>query len=218
MRLNKELRTKIVENAYKASPIPEAKKALTARSVALAEKIRLDGLAAFNAGDLDTNLAVVEKEFAELLKRRGIPANFVPSSIFNRSSDVYVKLGEDSRTIYFSGVIYSENRSRDILVSPDGGIFSKKFYSPVRTEYPSDHEFTQELRSIISDAEDLIEQTKILRNTVQAAVDSFTTVEKLVEHWPECAPLIPKEASAASQPMPIASQTDTLNKLIGLPK
>jgi hypothetical protein len=218
MRLNKELRTKIVENAYKASPIPEAKKALTARSMALAENIRLDGLAAFNAGDLDTNLAVVEKEFSELLKRRGIPENFIPSSIFNRSSDVYVKLGEESRPIYFSGAIYSKNRSRDIVVSPDGYVFSKKFYSPVHMEYPSDHEFTQEFRSIISDAEDLIEQTKILRNTVQAAVDSFATVEKLVEHWPECATLIPKEVSAASQPMPIALQTDTLNKLIGLPK
>lgn len=42
--------------------------------------------------------------------------------------------------------------------------------------------------------------------------------EKLLEQWPEAKVLIPKEVEKANAPMPIALQTDTLNKLIGLPK
>lgn len=213
MRLNKELRTKIVENAYKASPIPEAKKALTARSMALAEKIRLASFK--DSVDLSDNFLALEAEFRALVKRRGIPEIYKPSYIiFDRNHGTYANLGENNVFIRLNGRI-EENRR--VLV--DSGDCPAKFIGKDgNLDYEADHEFTQEYRSIINDAKDLKTQAEVLLNTVQAAVDSFTTVEKLVEHWPECAPLIPKEVSAASQPMPIALQTDTLNKLIGLPK
>ena len=56
------------------------------------------------------------------------------------------------------------------------------------------------------------------RNTVAATLESFKTVEKLLEEWPEAKALIPKDVEAASKPMPLALQTDELNKLIGLTK
>ncbi|WNO24197.1 hypothetical protein Scuro_36 [Acinetobacter phage Scuro] len=219
MRLNKEIRQKIVDNAYKASPIPAAKKELTSRSVALSERVRLDSLQAFNAGDLDTNLATAEKEVIELLKRRGIPDNFIPSRIFSRDKEIYVGLGESKVTLYFNGMVYKNGRhSYGTIVDGDNWVGTQKFKSTQFMQYDADHEFTQEYRSICNDAKDLETKEKVLRETVKATLDSFYTTERLLEEWPEAKDLIPKEVEAAAKPMPLALQTEELNKLIGLPK
>lgn len=213
MRLNKELRTKIVENAYKASPIPEAEKALTARSMALAEKIRIYSFG--EKCDISENLEALRKELKLLMTKRIGEGAFKISEgdEFKKSTSKYVDFGEKEYVaIRLDGALESDVMGVSETISKWWG------HGGRRMKFAADHEFTQEYRSIINDAKDLKTQAEVLRNTVQAAVDSFTTVEKLVEHWPECAPLIPKEVSAASQPMPIALQTDTLNKLIGLPK
>ncbi|MFA2284800.1 Nmad5 family putative nucleotide modification protein, partial [Escherichia coli] len=49
-----------------------------------------------------------------------------------------------------------------------------------------------------------------------AALNSVTTVKRLIEVWPESKELLPKEADKASTALP-ALRVEDLNKMIGLP-
>ncbi|ELV4980379.1 hypothetical protein SHB81_000001, partial [Escherichia coli] len=51
---------------------------------------------------------------------------------------------------------------------------------------------------------------------VWAALNSVTTVKRLIEVWPESKELLPKEADKASTALP-ALRVEDLNKMIGLP-
>lgn len=213
MRLNKEIRESIVENAYTASDIPAAKKSLTARSVALAEKIRLASM----PKGLDDSLKAAEAEIKLILKKRGIPEDQVPSKIFSRSSYIGVYFGASGgcQWVHFNGGI--EHR-RAYVVTPDHSAMSNKFKGADGARYDDAHEFTIEYHAIRDDAIALRDREKIVRATVKSTVDKFNTVEKLVEMWPEASALIPKHIEKANAPMPIAIQVADLNAMIGLPK
>lgn len=217
MRLNKEIRQKIVDNAYKASPIPAAKKELTRRSMELSEKVRI---ASFGEhGDLTDKIKALEAEFKALVTRRGIPEGYkVKTAIRSRESGLYATLGEQEFVfLRFDGGISSRRSNAPYVVS---GQIDNKIVGHKQGEltFDANHEFTQEYRSICDTSLDLKSQEEVLRNTVIGALSGFNTVEKLLEEWPEAKDLIPKEVEAAAKPMPLALQTDELNKLIGLPK
>lgn len=218
MRLNKEIREKIVENAYKASSIPADKKALTERSMALAEKIRLASFGPY--GDLTDKFKALEAEFKLLLSKRDIPDGYdIETTMRPKSNQVYCKLGESFEHIRFDGQIGQYVDGNYVYVPPgkcDSKI--KGHLDSKELRFDANHEFTQEYRAILNTALELDSKEKTLRNTVRAAVESFKTVEKLIEEWPEAKALIPKEIEAASKPMSLALQTQTLNELIGLPK
>lgn len=217
MRLNKEIRQKIVDNAYKASSIPAAKKELTRRSMELSEKVRI---ASFGEhGDLTDKIKALEAEFKALVIRRGIPEGYeVKTSLRGRESGLYATLGEQKFVfLRFDGGISSRHLNAPYVAS---GQIDNKIVGHLRGElkFDANHEFTQEYRSICDDSLALRDKEQTLRNTVAANLESFKTVEKLLEEWPEAQALIPKEVEAASKPMPLALQIDELNKLIGLPK
>lgn len=219
MRLNKEIRSKIVENAFKQSNILSKRRALTVRSVALSEKIRLDSL---ESPTLDHALKAAEKEIKLILDKRGIPVTQQPRTIFVRSLGVYVQLASEECTfINFNGYINTRGNHSSRPCQVKG--CSDKMYDSFagkgdNKSYPAGHEFVQEYRALILEGDQLLQDEKELRATVQAAVDSFHTVEKMIEVWPESKALVPKEIQKAQAPMPIALRTDMLNKLIGLPK
>lgn len=213
MRLNKEIRQKIVDNAYKASSIPAAKKELTRRSMELSEKVRI---ASFGEhGDLTDKIKALEAEFKALIVRRGIPENYdIDTTLRSRSYAVYCKLGEGYKSLRFDGTI-----NEDVYVY--GGKGKNQIVGHLSgsdLHYPADHEYTQEYRAICNEAKELDSKEETIRNTVAATLESFKTVEKLLEEWPEAKILIPKEVEAASKPLPLALQTENLNLLIGLPK
>lgn len=212
MRLNKEIRQKIVDNAYKASTIPAAKKALTQRSVELSEAVRLD---AIGGKDVDDSLRAAEKEIKLILKKRGIPEEFQLNQIFERKDYSYVELGGESCYLRLNGRV---TKNREWIVSGDSTRDYYSFSNNSIKKYPADHVFTLEYTQIVAEAEKLRDDEAILRGQVAGAANSFNTTEKLLESWPEAAALIPKEVAKASQPMPIAIQVKELNALIGLPK
>lgn len=212
MRLNKELRADIVVNAYEASDIPAAKKALTARSVALSEAVRLAGM----APGLDDTLKAAEAEIKLILKKRGVPDSQAPSVIFSRSNYVGAYFGAEGYTsLSLNGDM---TYSRRTIVDADYKMDARKFTGSKAVRYDDRHPFTIEYDAIKSDANDLLDREKILRETVAATVAKFNTVEKLIELWPEAKALIPKHVEKANAPMPIAIQVADLNAMIGLPK
>lgn len=214
-RLNKEVRAKIVENAYLNSSIPAAKKDLTARSMALSEKVRVDGL---ETPTLDHDLKAAEKEIKLTLKKRGIPDSQAPDKLFDRYCHVHAYLGSEYvLSLKLNGQMNEGNYHSPTIIQ-GGQLPETKFRGGEAKKYDANHPFTQEYRKLREDALQLREDEKILRNTVQATVDSFNTTEKLLEQWPEAKVLIPKEVEKANAPMPLALQVDVLNKLVGLPK
>lgn len=214
-RLNKEMRSEIVENAYRNSSIPAAKKELTARSMSFSEKVRVDGL---ETPTLDHDLKAAEKEIKIILKKRGVPDAQTPHTIFTRYCGVYATFGEDDHvSLNLNGWMKKGGGFKNTIIQ-GGQLSETKFRGGETVKYDANHPFTQEYRKLREDALQLLEDEKILRNTVQATVDSFNTTEKLLEQWPEAKALIPKHVEKASAPLAIAVQVDTLNKLIGLPK
>lgn len=214
-RLNKEMRSEIVENAYLNSSIPAAKKELTARSMAFSEKVRLDGL---DTPTLDHDLKAAEKEIKIILKKRGIPDAQAPHTIFTRHCSVYATFGEDAHvSLNLNGWMKKGGSSSNTIIQ-GGQLSEPKFRGGDIVKYDANHPFTQEYRKLREDAIQLVEDEKVLRSTVQATVDSFNTTEKLLEQWPEAKVLIPKTVEKVNAPLAIAIQVDSLNKLIGLPK
>lgn len=216
MRLNKEIRSEIVENAFKASNISNARKALTSRSVALTEKIRVESLGRDN---LDVLLNSTLKEIQMLLKKRDIPDCYVSNPIFPKSSYVLAQFGEYQTTLHFDGSMrYSESSQVNTLVRGCVKAVTRLFAGGDRLIFNADHPYTQEWRAIRLEAKELIDKEAFLRNSVAATVGGFNTTERLIEAWPECAALIPKSVEKASKPLAIAVRADTLNALIGLPQ
>lgn len=80
--------------------------------------------------------------------------------------------------------------------------------------YDADHPLAKEYTAITESDGTLREEIDKATRMVSATLDTFTTVEKLVEGWPEVAPFIP-EASAPVQ-LP-AIPRDALNDMLGLP-
>lgn len=211
MRLNKEIRQKMIDKAYELSAIPQARKELTKRSIALSEAVRLDGLGGKN---VDNNLRAAEKEIKMLLGKRDIPDGFNDFS-FKRSDYALALFGETNQTLHFHGSLRID---RENVIQSDSSAEYRKFATCDRQEYGHDHALTIEYESLVNEAKKLKEDEEILRAKVGGAVFSFSSTEKLIEHWPEAAALIPKHIEKASKPMPIALAVQDLNHIIGLPK
>lgn len=211
MRLGKEIRQQMIDKAYELSSIPQARKELTKRSVALSEAVRLDGL---GGKDVDDNLRATEKEIKTLLNKRGIPEGFNDFA-FKRSEYITARFGDANQTLFFRGRLSID---REDIIQSDSSVDYRNFSVGDRLEYGRGHVFTIEYESLIAEAKKLKEDEEILRTKVSGAVSSFSSTEKLLEHWPEAAALIPKHMEKASKPMPIALAVQDLNSIIGLPK
>jgi hypothetical protein len=57
---------------------------------------------------------------------------------------------------------------------------------------------------------------KEIEATVWAALNSVTTLKRLIEVWPESKELIPKDSDNAKAALP-ALRVEDLNRMIGLP-
>lgn len=79
----------------------------------------------------------------------------------------------------------------------------------------ADDPLTAEFHAIHEEQQLLDKQRSALTANVRAAVQSVTTIKKLLEVWPEAAELIP-EAVAPAKQLP-ALQREDLNAMIGLP-
>ncbi|EEW1948380.1 Nmad5 family putative nucleotide modification protein [Escherichia coli] len=82
--------------------------------------------------------------------------------------------------------------------------------------FDAEHEITKRFDEICSLQQKLEAKKKDIESNVWAALNSVTTVKRLIEVWPESKELLPKEAGKASTALP-ALRVEDLNKMIGLP-
>lgn len=109
-----------------------------------------------------------------------------------------------------AGGVYAVFGGRKTMVNEWGG------YRPAKNvNLPAEHPLSVEFFALEDRRTELHKQRDDLRAEVRAAVNSVTTVGKLLAVWPEAKELLP--ASAASKPQLPAVKVEHLNAAIGLP-
>lgn len=211
MKLNNSMRDEIVSNAVKAFGFNEKADLIAKRSFELSEKVRLDSL---GGPEVEQNMLAVEKEVELLMKKRGIPEDLVIKLAFGRKTSIHAAFPGCKTEFKFNGYMCVKRYVNDIPSYSKSGDSNK--LCGTQKDYPSNHEFVLEREKIINDWYDLCDQESNIRNQTRAVVDSFTTVEKLLEHWPEAKDLLPIER--VNKPAPLSTNVVSLNNLIGLPK
>lgn len=80
--------------------------------------------------------------------------------------------------------------------------FADKHKRLVWFVYPAPHPFSEEHMSLEGESEELDALCSCVRAQAKAALDSVTTVKKLLQLWPEVAPFVPKAYLPACGPGP----------------
>jgi hypothetical protein len=126
----------------------------------------------------------------------------------------------DSRgyeSLQFSGKIYGKLgsvKSKDDGKSIERRAFSKNVHGCVKV-YDADHRIAKKHAEIHQRYEDLKADYEAAQRQVEAALNSATTINRLVEMWPEVEPFA---RSFDASPLKVPSiPTDQLNKLLDLP-
>ncbi|MBD9984561.1 hypothetical protein FOT65_15015 [Citrobacter portucalensis] len=82
--------------------------------------------------------------------------------------------------------------------------------------FAAEHEITTRFDEVFAAEAKLEDRKKDIETTVWAALNSVTTIKRLIEVWPESKELIPDGVDTAKQTLP-ALKVEDLNRLIGLP-
>ncbi|MEX0422208.1 Nmad5 family putative nucleotide modification protein [Providencia alcalifaciens] len=82
--------------------------------------------------------------------------------------------------------------------------------------FSADHKLSKRFEKLTQKESKIKEKEAEINANVQAALNSVTTIKRLIEIWSESKELIPTNISKASVLLP-ALQVEDLNKLIGLP-
>lgn len=218
-RLNKSNREKIIENAVIMSSIPSARKALTPRVKALAEKVRIDILGGIEvAQELDKYAAKVKA-----LPLGPIKPEWVSDFGFKRRYCVFMVVGSFKMRADFSGGLFHDGYSdvngvegRSHLVYALSNAYLP-FPCDNSKEYHPESELGAELLDIIDAWKALKTDEEVLRAQVSNVVHSVSSVKKLLEVWPNAKDLIPASETKVFH-APAVIDTKSLDGLIGLPK
>lgn len=201
-RLNTELRNKIVENAVAKSEVPKLKDAY-----ATGLKKWIDDVWLLAIGGKKV-LAKLEK-VAELEAK--IRADFPKEMhsrdrLLRRDYDLFLNLAGMNLRLYFCGG----------LVAVNGYDGAKHYrYTPSEFVIEGGHPLHQKFLNLEAGRQTYEDAEAAIRGNVRSAVNSVSTVEKLVELWPEAAELLPAET--AKPCTALAVQPAELNTMIGLP-
>jgi len=82
--------------------------------------------------------------------------------------------------------------------------------------FPADHEITKLFDEIFAAEAKAEKRKEEIEKTVWAALNSVSTIKRLIQVWPESRELIPENFDSIRAALP-ALKVDDLNKMIGLP-
>lgn len=200
-RLTISLKEKIVDAAIEQSGINKLRSEVISKRASLAENMRIDKI---GGKDEEASLIRLAKK---IIKQQTAFENIRGSNFGFHSSTalVYCNLGGSRVHLYFNGQVKGSGKSVHKKIIPDDIV------------YTADHKFTVEFHSIEKLSKMAESKASEVSAQVRSSLDSFTTVKKLLEAWPEAKELLPKKVEE-SKPLLPAVQVKDLNKLIGLPK
>ena len=82
--------------------------------------------------------------------------------------------------------------------------------------YPDGHQLSIRVRALKAKTNDLLQEVRRADREIQAALNSVSTIKRLIETWPEVEPFT-KQFSKKSTPNLPAIPTGKLNQMLGLP-
>ena len=188
-RLNTHIRDQIVQNAQKKS------------------------------GNIDRQAATAQRRmnWAEAVRRSALGATVETLEKLQARAD---KLEKEIPEEYRSG--YSLIKTRGYMNLNCAGLTVRVSEWPGSKMAPSSHvllatdPLVQEFHDICAEEKANTESTEKVRTSVKAAVNSVTTVAKLLKIWPEAKELLPTYVEESKDQLP-ALQVADLNALVGLP-
>ncbi|MBS0930619.1 Nmad5 family putative nucleotide modification protein [Klebsiella michiganensis] len=200
IRLTNAIREQIAKNALTKSGVVAALEALQINRHRAARDARV-----FAFGGAD-KAAKVDKAYEKLGK--------LLSEIRDSGSSVYLSSGLSSSIyIAISGrqlgwcPYGKDSKGEDILlVTPNRDLCL----------FGAEHEITKRFDEIMNEEQRLNARAKEIEATVWAALNSVTTLKRLIEVWPESKVLIPENSDNARASLP-ALKVEDLNRMIGLP-
>lgn len=123
---------------------------------------------------------------------------------YNSKNSRIIPAFAGQRTTLYYGNDKDDNEIRLLTPSRDKCLFS------------ADHALSKRFEKLNKKESKIKKKESEIEANVQAALNSVTTIKRLIEIWPESKELIPADISKASVLLP-ALQVEDLNKLIGLP-
>jgi hypothetical protein len=82
--------------------------------------------------------------------------------------------------------------------------------------FAADHPLSIKFSELEDEKRNITNKVKDVKSNVTAALNSVTTVKRLLTIWPEAKELLPKDVEKASVQLP-ALKVEKLNEIIGLP-
>ncbi|OON35643.1 hypothetical protein BTJ39_22480 [Izhakiella australiensis] len=139
------------------------------------------------------------------------------------------KMGSDARKLGAS-IYVSANKNYGIDMAIGGrrlgrvsyGVDSKgdsiALVTPEREKclFAADHEISLKFDILLAEQSIANKRKEDIEKTVWAALNSVTTLKRLIDVWPESQELIPEKAGSVNAALP-ALKVEDLNKMIGLP-
>lgn len=135
-------------------------------------------------------------DFAQRLYRDAMGPNLaqidaLPDGWLTTDNDIKVQLGADVKSVYFSGKLYNwalpETFRKSGITSEDEiwMRFPEKFKDRVVKQYPGDHALVTEFQKLDNEWNDLSLEISNAMRSAKAAMESVSTVKKLITIWPE---------------------------------
>lgn len=200
IRLTNAIREQIAKNALTKSGIVAALEALQVKRHEVARGARVFAFGgAEKTAKVDKAYEKLDKLLSEL--RASGTSIYLSSGL---SSSIYISIsgrqlgwcpyGKDTK----GGDILLFTPNRDLCL------------------FGAEHEITKRFDEIMNEEQKLNARAKEIEATVWAALNSVTTLKRLIEVWPECKELIPENSDNARASLP-ALKVEDLNRMIGLP-
>lgn len=217
-RMTAAIRDGIIENAIKTKDFAGRDMAIVQKRAAFAERLRLFIVGEY--GLTDSRLAEIKTQVKALAKEVEFNgAKYMRIYVDDCNYRMDLNLSGQSRYIFRDG--RTNDRRFEPLFSNSKAEYDKTKYSPHTSESDfivRDPKWREELDAIDLEAAKLREEYNTLKSTLAATISGFTTVEKLLEAWPDAKELIPETLPIAKKPgTNIALSVADLNALCGIP-
>lgn len=216
-RLTAAIRDGIIANAIKTKDFAGRDLAIVQKRAAFVERLRKLALKKYNL--TDERIAEISEQIDAIKKEVTFDGKKFIRVEFSGTSHTWdINLAGQSRRLYRNGRCGGDGSP---LFNSSEADFDKSKYHPHYNENDfivTDPKWREELDAIDLEAAQLREEYNTLKSTMLATLANFTTVEKLLEAWPDVKELIPEATIIAKQPgSGIALSVADLNALCGIP-
>lgn len=199
-RLTNSLKEVITQNALDKSGVIQQQNELDLEYNKLALEVRIEALGGEDKAKEMDDLYIKAKEITEKLREQ------VDESIgicYALSYRLYASFGGMRLWLEYGR---KENNDKIYLLTP---CESKLLFA-------ADHHLSIKFSELEDKKRNITNKVSEVKANVTAALNSVTTVKRLLTIWPEAKELLPKDVEKASVQLP-ALKVEKLNEIIGLP-